>query len=231
MLSRSIVLGVLAVAVVGTPAWAQGSQRYTLYFGGQGGLMSVKSGDAAGKRDLMATAGAHILVTGARSGLLFSVDQTFGTNKSATVNSVVVDTSGNSTSTNVAVTYTGVRRYTLAVLLFPVQHSIVQPYIGIGGGIQHSTGNSVGGHVVATLGTQGFLTAIGGLEFRVAGLSAFGQAQITSAPSARTIQSTLINGSTEYDTGSLFQEPSYSFMAGIRLSLGSARSSGGPASY
>lgn len=231
MLSRSIALGLLAATVVSMPAWAQGSQRYTLYFGGQGGLMSVKNGDAAGKRDFMATAGAHLLVTGTRSGLLFSVDQTFGTNKAGTINSVVVDSLGNVSSANIAATYTGVRRYTLAVLLFPVQHSIIQPYVGFGGGIQHATGITPGGHVSASLGTQGFLTAIGGLEFRIAGVSAFGQAQITSAPSAHTIRTDLFNKSTEYDTGSLFQEASYSVMAGIRLSLGNARSSGGPSSY
>lgn len=231
MLSRSIVLGVLAIAVVGTPAWAQGSQQYTLYFGAQGGLISVKDGTAAGKRDFMATAGAHFLVTGARSGFLISVDQSFGTNKNGTVGSVVVDTANNATSSTTNIVYTGVRRYTFAVLLFPVRHSILQPYVGLGGGILHSTGNTPGGQVVASLGTQGFITAIGGLEFRVAGISAFGQAQVTSAPSAHTITTNLTNKSTEYDTGSLFQDPSYSVMAGIRLSLGSARSSGGPASY
>ncbi|MGH7589929.1 MAG: hypothetical protein ACREL2_00705, partial [Gemmatimonadales bacterium] len=216
MLSRSIVLGVLAAAVVGTPAWAQGSRQYTLYFGAQGGLISVKDGTAGGKRDLIAAAGAHFLVTGARSGLLISVDQSFGTTKSGTVGTVVVDSAGNATSSSTTVKYTGVRRYTFAVLLFPVRHSIVQPYVGIGGGILHSTGNTPGGHVVANLGTQGFLTAIGGLEFRVAGLSAFGQAQVTSAPSVRTMATNLTDGSTEYDTGSLLQDPSFSVMAGIR---------------
>lgn len=232
MLSRSIALGLLGVAAVSLPAAAQGSQQYTFYFGAEGGFLSVKGGDAAGKRDLMAAGGAHILVTGNRSGFLFEVDQSFGTNKTGAVSSVIVDTAGNAGAATVSsVTYTGVRRYTLAVLLFPVQHSIIQPYLGFGAGIQHTTGNSPGGHVTATLGTQGFITAIGGLEFRVAGIAAFGQAQITSAPSVRTIETDFINKTKELDTGSLFQEPSYSLMAGIRLSLGSARSSGGPSSY
>jgi hypothetical protein len=133
------------------------------------------------------------------------------------------------------VTYTGVRRYTFAVMLYPVQHSILQPYLGIGAGLLHTTGNSGGapatGQITAKLGTQGFLTAIGGLEFRVAGLSAFGQVQITSAPAIRYITTTFTDKSVEYDQGSLFQEPSYSLMAGLRFSMGSARSSGGPASY
>jgi hypothetical protein len=236
MLSRSIALGLVAATLLATPAWAQGSQQYTFYFGGQGGLMSVKGTDALGTRDLMATAGAHILVTGNRTGLLVAVDQSFGTNKKGSFASATVDSLGAViAASSPVVTYTGVRRYTFAVMLFPVQHSIIQPYLGIGGGILHTTGNTGGapasGTITSKLGTQGFLTAIGGLEFRVAGLSAFGQAQITSAPALRTVVTRFTNKSVETDQGSLFQDASYSVMAGLRFSLGSARSSGGPASY
>lgn len=237
MLSRSIALGLAAATLLSAPAWAQGSQKYTFYIGGEGGVISIKGTDAAGKRDMMGAAGAHILVTGDRTAFLVEVDQSFGTNKTGQFTSYTVDSlgatiAGPSTPT---VTYTGVRRYTFAVLLYPIQHSILQPYLGIGAGILHTTGNSGGApatsQITAKLGTQGFLTAIGGLEFRVAGLSAFGQVQVTSAPAIRYVNTKFTNQSVEYDQGSLFQEPSYSLMAGLRFSLGSARSSGGPSSY
>ena len=237
MLSRSIALGLLAATFASAPAWAQGSQKYTFYIGGEGGVMSVKGTDAAAKRDVMGAAGAHILVTGDRTGLLVAIDQSFGTTKAGSFSSYTVDSlgtviAGPSTPT---VNYTGVRRYTFAVMMFPVQHSIIQPFLGIGGGILHTTGNSGGApatsQITAKLGTQGFLTAIGGLEFRIAGLSAFGQVQVSSAPQIRYVTTPATNGDVEYDQGSLFQEPTYSFMAGLRFSMGSARSSGGPASY
>lgn len=233
-LSRSIVLGLLATLLASASAHAQGSDKYSFYIGGEGGLMSVKG--TGSTRDWLTSAGGHILVTGNRTGLLIAVDQGFGKNKAGNYAFVDTDSTGAVTAAGTrTATYTGVRRYTFAVLLFPVQHSVLQPYLGIGAGIMHTTGTTPGGttdpSAAAKLGTEGFLTGIGGLEFRIAGLSAFGQVQISSAPATRYVKTTYTDKSAETVSGTLFTEPTYSAMAGLRFSLGSARSSGGPSSY
>jgi hypothetical protein len=65
------------------------------------------------------------------------------------------------------------------------------------------------------LGTQGFLTGVAGLQFKVGRLVAFGQYQITSSPGNETLASGA--------SGRLFVGSTHTFSGGLRISLGSAR--------
>jgi hypothetical protein len=64
---------------------------------------------------------------------------------------------------------------------------------------------------------------VGGLNFRVSRLSAFGQYQVTTSPREQFTTATDSEGFTFVSFGNFYTGPTHSFTAGLRFSLGNAR--------
>lgn len=211
-----VSIGALSLVAVVLGAGSLEAQQlredsYRWYIGPQAGLLFFQTQT----QDFSAipVGGLHALVMGKRGGVMLSVEEAFGSDEASAY--------GDPTATNGArgVTFDRLRKYSAALMAFPVRGS-VEPYIGLGFGILHTVGTSVDGFFTTPLeaaaaeeeaknrGSTGFGSLIGGLQGR-AGRSAviFGQYQITTAPSA----------------GSLLDGPSHTLVFGIRLSLGKAK--------
>jgi len=82
IVKQSLALAILGSLLVSAGAAAQqgGTDAFKWYVGGHGGVTSFRT--VTDGRDLMPVAGAHLLVTAKRTGLLLSVDQGFGSDHS-----------------------------------------------------------------------------------------------------------------------------------------------------
>jgi hypothetical protein len=69
----------------------------------------------------------------------------------------------------------------------------------------------------ADLGTSGFGTLVGGLQFKLGRFVAFGQYQLTSSPGNKTLES----GSS----GRLISGATHTFTGGLRIGLGGSKES------
>ena len=180
ILKQSLALVALGSLLVVAPSVAQqaGTSPFKWYVGGHGGVTSFRTN--AGGREFMPVGGGHILITARRTGLLLSVDQGFGSDEPTQTLFEIRDSTNSTINSGVANwTFQGIRRYSAVLMAYPVRNQNVQPFVGIGGGIAHTTGNSAGpfadGSVESELSSTAFGTAVAGLEFRVGPLSAFGQ--------------------------------------------------------
>jgi hypothetical protein len=213
MVTRIIPLAALVLGLGAHQLSAQqpGNGAFQWYIGGQGGVFSFKS--TAQDRSNVPMAGGHLLVVARRTGLLLSVEEAFGSDE------VSVYTDG--TGATQVVTFNDIRKYSASLMAFPLNLPL-QPYLGVGVGIQHvvNPSNPVPGSTAADeLGSSGFGTFIGGVQFRVARFVGFGQYQITTSPS---IQQSSGFGA-EVGTGRLLEGPTHTFSAGLRIGLGNAR--------
>jgi hypothetical protein len=167
----------------------------------------------------MFTAGGHTLITARRTALMLSVDEGVGSNERSAYN----DANG----TIQPVSFNDIRKYSAILTAFPIR-SAAQPYLGIGVGIIHAVNPFPDSASFASpaaqaqalqdardLGSTGFATLIGGLQFKVGRLVAFGQYQLTSAQGDKTLESGA--------SGRLFVGSTHTFSGGLRVSLGSAR--------
>ncbi|HEU5171234.1 MAG TPA: hypothetical protein VFU46_11890 [Gemmatimonadales bacterium] len=220
MLSRSFAVAVLTLAVGGTSLAAQAPVQgdFQWYVGGQAGVLVFRTPSQT--RGGNFAAGAHTLITARRTGLLLSVEEAIG---DSTVSSYYDDT-----GTIQDVEFNDIRKYSAVLMAFPVR-SAAQPYIGVGVGILHavnpqppetaafaSPAARAQAEADATdLGTNGFVTAVGGLQFKVGRFVAFGQYQITSTQGTKTLESGA--------SGRLFNGATHTFTGGMRISLGSAK--------
>lgn len=238
---QSLALAALGSLLMSAGAAAQqgGTGAFKWYVGGHGGVTSFRT--VPNGRDLMPLAGGHLLITAKRTGLLLSVDQGFGSDHATQTFYQIVD------STNAVVssgtrnwTFNGIRRYSAILVAYPVRNPNIQPFVGIGGGIMHTTGNSPGpfadGSVESELSSAGFGTLIAGLEFRLGPFSAFGQYQVTTKQGFKRLDTVLQKDATgrvlfsETDYGEWTQGAFHVLTGGLRFSLGNARegaSSGG----
>jgi hypothetical protein len=234
IVKQSLALAALASLLVSAGAAAQqgGTGAFRWYVGGHGGVTSFRTIPQG--RELMPVAGGHLLVTAKRTGLLLSVDQGFGSDKATQTFYQIVDSNNTVISSGTRNwTFSGFRRYSAVLVAYPIRNQNIQPFVGIGGGIMHSTGNSPGpfadGSVESELSSAGFGTAIAGLEFRVGPFSAFGQYQITTKQGFRHLTTVLQTNSTgkvlfsETDYGEWTQGAFHVLTGGLRFSLGSAR--------
>ena len=221
MLKRRFTLtaaGVILAIASAAPAHAQGggTGAFKWYVGGHGGVLSFRTG--LQDREFMPAAGGHMLVTAKRTGLLLSVDQSFGSDELAAGSFQVVDTAGAvvQSGTNVF-TFQGLRKYSAVLLAYPVRNRTVQPFVGVGVGLIHTTTNSPGFY------------ADGGVEFRVGPVSAFGMWQVTTKSGYKQLTRVLQRDSdgdailTRTDYGEFMRGATHTFMGGLRFSLGSAR--------
>ncbi|HZA98124.1 MAG TPA: hypothetical protein VE399_05060 [Gemmatimonadales bacterium] len=226
MVTRILPIAALALGLGAAqlPAQQPGNTTFQWYVGGHGGIMDF--GTPVQGRSQAPVGGAHLLVTARRTGLLLSVEQAFGSNEPTGYNQVVFDTAGNVVGSNApALTFDYLRKYSATLVAFPIKGPLT-PYFGIGVGVMHAGGYEGEVGFERELGSSGFGSLIGGLNFRVSRLSAFGQYQITTGPSIRSV-SALIgpsdNPQTLVSTGSLFTGPTHTFSAGLRFGLGNAR--------
>jgi hypothetical protein len=225
----SIPLAVLALCLGAVQLTAQqpGGSNFQWYIGGQGGIINFETIEG---RQTVPLGGAQLLVTGRRTGLLLSVDQGFGSNEQGMYLLQAVNAQDTVVGQEfVAVSFTNIRKYSAMLVAFPIRGPIT-PFFGIGVGILHTSGHTPDDGFSKGIGSAGFGSFIGGLNFQVSRLSAFGQYQITTSPSQQTVTQKFTDGSRLIATGNLYTGPTHTFSAGLRFSLGNAReraSSGG----
>ena len=236
ILKQSMALVALGSLFVVAPSAAQkaGTSPFKWYVGAHGGVTSFRTN--AGGRDLMPVAGGHILITAKRTGLLLSVDQGFGSDVPTQTLYEIRDAGDTTIQAGVSNwTFQGIRRYSAILMAYPVRNANIQPFVGLGVGIAHTTGNSAGpftdGNIESNLSSTGFGTAVAGLEFRVGPLSAFGQYQITTKQGFKQVSNALQGGFRRIDYGEWTMGAFHTITGGLRLSLGSARESGGSGGY
>jgi hypothetical protein len=241
ILKQSLALVALGSLLVIAPATAQqaGTSAFRWYVGGHGGATSFRTN--VGGRQLMPVVGGELLITARRTGLLLSVDQGLGSDEPTQTLFEVRDSVGGVASAGVVNwTFQGIRRYSAILLAYPIHNQNLQPFVGIGGGIAHTTGNSPGpfadGSVESELSSTAFGTAVAGLEFRLGPFSAFGQYQISTRQGFKQRDTILQESSGRVilhrlDYGEWTLGASHTFTGGLRLSLGSARERSGDGGY
>jgi hypothetical protein len=209
-----------------------GTGTFKWYVGGHGGITSFRS--TVTGREFVPAAGGHLLVTAKRTGLLISVDQGFGPTQQAMTMYTIIDSVGNTKEQGVVPwTFQGVRRYSAMLLAYPIRNQNIQPFVGVGGGIMHSTrvsaGPFIGSSVENALSSGGFAAAMAGLEFRVGPFSAFGQYQVTTKQ-GHQVKSTVVRKDlsgkaleTRIDSGEWTLGAFHTLTGGLRFSLGNAK--------
>ncbi len=212
MVTRIFPVVALALGLGAAQLSAQepGGGTFQWYIGGQGGVMNFKA--SAQDRDNIPMAGGHLLVVAKRTGLLLSVEQGFGSDQLAFFTDGV--------GTTHAVTFDGIRRYSGSLMAFPLRLPI-QPYFGLGLGIQHVVNPVSDGlqEAAVEVGSAGFMLFLGGVQFKLSRFVGFGQAQVTSASAVQ--QSSGFGANV--GTGRLVEGPTYTLSAGLRIGLGNAR--------
>lgn len=218
---RTLIRSIPAIALVvglGTAsaeAQAPGNGNFQWYVGGQGGVTFFKTPTQG--RSGIPTFGGHALIVAKRTGLLLSFDEAVGSDETSAY------TDGNGVQN---VSFNDIRKYSAMLMAFPIR-AAAQPYLGVGYGILHvvnpTPGSATAFQSDATeLGSFGFGSFVGGLQFQVGRFMAFGQYQITTSPSTKTV--TQSDGTT-LAVGRLLEGPTHTFSGGLRIGLGSARES------
>jgi hypothetical protein len=231
MVIRSIPAAALAFCLGATSLSAQqpGNGTFQWYVGGQGGILNFET--PAQGRSTIPLGGAHLLVTARRTGLLLSVDQGFGSNEASGYTFTVLDSTGAVSSQNVVnVTFNYVRKYSAMLMAFPIRGPAT-PFFGIGVGLLHTGGHTPDDDISRELGSSGFGSLVGGVNFRVSRFSAFGQYQVTTGPGRQVASQAGANGETLIESGSLLTGPVHTFSAGLRFNLGSAREKASTGGY
>lgn len=223
--SFSVVLA-LCLGAANLSAQQPGNGTFQWYVGGHGGVINYGTADG---RDNAPLGGAHLLVTARRTGLFLSVEQGFDANGQGTytVQSIDADNAVVAQQT-VGTTFNQIRKYSAILMAFPIRGPAT-PFFGIGVGVIHTGDHSVSDDATEAMGSSGFGTLVGGLNFRISHFSAFGQYQVTTGPGTRTNSQRFDDGSRIVAFGSLLRGPTHTFSAGLRFNLGNAkeRASGG----
>jgi len=210
----------LCVGAAQLSAQQPGNGTFQWYVGGQGGIMNFGMGT---ERENIPLGGAHMLITARRTGLLLSLEQGFDADGAGVYSVQGVDSEGNLVADEtLATTFSYIRKYSATLMAFPIKGPAT-PYFGIGVGFLHTGGHSTDDEVVRSIGSSGFGSLIGGLNFRISHFSAFGQYQVTTAMGRRTYQQTFTDGSQVFASGSFLSGPTHTLTAGLRLGLGNAR--------
>lgn len=215
MLIRSIPAAalLLGLGTAGLAAQQPGNGNFQWYLGGQGGAMFFKTPTQG--RSAIPTFGGQALIVAKRTGLMLSFEEGVGSNET----SAYTDANGVQN-----VTFNDIRKYSGILMAFPFR-STAQPYLGVGYGILHVV-NPTPASVDAfqsdavELGSFGFGTFVGGLQFQVGRFMAFGQYQITTSPSQKAVTA---SDGTPLAVGRLLDGPTHTFSGGLRIGLGSSR--------
>jgi hypothetical protein len=221
VLRRSVAAASVALALAGTEASAQvvpHPKDWQWTIGGQGGLAFIQTPD--GETSELPVAGIQTVIRARRTALMLSVQQAFGDDEFG--GSYEFIDVGGSTGGTVPVTWDWARKYSAALLVFPIRSNI-DPYFGAGVGILQ-LGSFDDDPVADELSAYGFGTLIGGLELSVGRFMAFGEYQLLTAPRIQTYEVRDNEGNLVFGaSGRFIQGPSHSFTAGLRISIGGAR--------
>ncbi len=219
-LSIPVVLA-LCLGAANVSAQQPGNSTFQWYVGGHGGVMNFET--PVQGRSNIPLGGAHLLVTARRTGLLLSVEQGFGSNEPSGYLFEQFDTAGTLVSQQlVGVTFNYMRKYSAMLLAFPIKGP-VSPFVGIGVGVLHTGGHTPDDNAAKRLGSSGFGSLVGGLNFKVSRFSAFGQYQITTGPGDQSFSQVDDEGNTFVWSGNLYTGPTHTFSAGLRFNLGNAK--------
>ena len=198
-----------------------GNGTFQWYVGGHGGIINFNTPTEGHKTEPLG--GAHLLITARRTGLMLSVEQSFGSARPASYTMQVFDSTGAFVSqSDIPVTFKYLRKYSAMLMAFPIKGPIT-PFFGVGVGIMHTGDYNPSDAIATEIGSTGFGSLIGGLNFRVSRLSAFGQYQITTSPRQQSASSTDPDGFRYVSFGNFYTGPTHTFTAGLRFGLGNAR--------
>ncbi|MBA2627299.1 MAG: hypothetical protein H0U85_04750 [Gemmatimonadales bacterium] len=227
VLSRSITMVALTAALGASALSAQDAHRnenFRWSFGGQAGVLIYKTPTQS--RGGQPMAGVNMLIKARRTGLLLAIDEVIGKDQTSSFSS---SAAAGGTET---VSFNDIRRYSATLVAYPFR-SPVQPYIGLGFGILHvvnpqpvTNTSDAERSYAATAGSTGFGSLVGGIEFHLGGIMAFGQYQVTTAPRNQTVRGPSPAFAT-IASGHLIDGPTHSLAGGLRISFGSARESNG----
>jgi hypothetical protein len=222
---RKVILSIpVAVLALGLAAAQLRAQQpggtFQWYVGGQGGILNFETVEG---RHTIPLVGGHLMIIARRTGLLLSVDEGLGSSEVGVYTVQTVSATGAVTGQQaIAAGYKDLRKYSATLLAFPIKGPAT-PYFGVGVGILHTSGNTPDDDFTKGVGSTGFGSFVGGLNFRVSRLSAFGQYQITTSPGEQTVTQRFTDGSRTVAFGKLFTGPTHTFTAGLRFGLGNAR--------
>jgi len=227
--TRSIpVVLALCLGAANLSAQQPGSGTFQWYVGGHGGVINYGTADG---RDNAPLGGAHLLITARRTGLFLSVEQGFDANGQGSYQVQSIDPDGLILAQQtVGTTFNYIRKYSAVLMAFPIRGPAT-PFFGIGVGVLHTGGHSIDDDVTKSMGSSGFGTLVGGLNFRISHFSAFGQYQVTTGPGTRTSSQQFADGSRIVAFGNLLNGPTHTFSAGLRFNLGNARERAGGGGY
>ncbi len=212
MLGRTVtVLGLASLALAPSlAAQVTGFETYRWYIGAQAGATIFETETQT--KGAIITGGVHMLVTAKRTGLILAVEEGFKKNQSSSYADATV--LGGSRQ----VLFNNLRKYSASLVVFPLR-TLAQPYVGVGAGYIHTVKNYPQGFfatpadadtaeaLASRLGGSGFISLVGGVQFRVSRVMLFGQYMLASAP----------------QNGKLLVGPTHAFMGGVRFGLGRAR--------
>lgn len=182
------------------------------YLGAQGGVLLFES--QTQNRTGIPMGGAHALIIAKRAALQISVEEGFGNDETSAYGDSL-DADGTR-----PVVFGRLRKYSATLMAFPLRHSQVEPFFGVGFGILHTVNTVVNDAFTSPLdlavaeaearerGSTGFGSLVVGVQGGVSSLvRLFAQWQVTTSPAA----------------GKLLVGPTHSLTGGFRVSLGSAK--------
>jgi hypothetical protein len=220
-LSIPVVALALCLGAAQLPAQQPGNSTFQWYVGGHGGILNFETGVEG--RETVPLGGAHLLITARRTGLLLSVEQGFGSDEASSYTLQMFDPAGILVSQqDIPVTFNYMRKYSATLLAFPIKGPLT-PFFGIGVGVLHTGGHTPDDEAAREIGSSGFGSLVGGLNFKVSHFSAFGQYQVTTGPRTQFLSETDSEGNRFVAFGNLYTGPTHTFSAGLRFGLGNAR--------
>ncbi len=226
VLSRSIPMVALVAGIGASALSAQDLHRgdnFQWYVGGQAGVLIYKTPTQSRGGNFMA--GAQTVIKARRTGLMLSVDEMVAKNQTSSFSST------NAPGGTEPVTFNDVRRYSAVLMAFPVRGPM-QPFVGIGVGLLQvvnpqpvATTTPEEASYARSVGSSGFGTLVGGLQFHIGRLMAFGQYQITTGARNQNVVTGTGANQTVVASGRLIEGYTHSLSGGLRFSLGSSRES------
>lgn len=208
---RALGLAVAGLAILTAPAQAQRwDDSFTWSIGAQAGILGFETPTQT--RAWVPTFGANLVVVAKRTGLMITVDEAFGSSETSGYTDV---NAGNGVRD---VSFERIRKYQAILTGYPIRGP-TQPYFGLGFGISQVVDPQPGGfftsptqaalakRLASDKSTNGFVSFVGGVQFRLSNVVAFGQYQIATAPAA----------------GRLLRGASHAVVGGLRFSLGGAK--------
>ena len=237
------LLGLLSLAALPVSAQEARSERadvakvrsdqFKWFVGAQGGALFF--GTQAQTQSGIPTGGLHLGVVARNAGMMLSVDEGFGSNEPTGYQAISVDEFGVPFFYQTTVSFDRIRRYGFTLTGYPVRGN-TEPYLGVGFGILQVINPELTGtyadeaealvaqKLASDAAASGFLHFTAGIQFRFAGVSAFGQYQIATAPGQEICALSNLQCT---DGGAivtnLLRGTTHSIMGGIRISMGKAK--------